>query len=88
MINMVKIYTKSCVPCRMLSPILEDLKKEYEGIIDIKEVAVDDGIPEEYKDFNIMSTPTVLFFKDGVFKDKVSGLKIKQVYKEVIEGLK
>ena len=88
MINLVKIYTKSCTPCKMLTPILNDLKKEYEGIIDIKEVCVDDGIPEEYKDLNIMSTPTVLFFKDGVFKDKVSGLRVKQVYKDVIEELK
>lgn len=87
MINIVKIYTSTCVPCKLLSPILDRLQTEFTGKISIQEVNADEGIPELYSDMNIMSTPTLLFIKDGVLLDKVVGLRSYDYLKKLIEKL-
>ena len=87
MINIVKIYTSTCVPCKLLSPILDRLQTEFTGKISIQEVNADEGIPELYSGMNIMSTPTLLFIKDGVLLDKVVGLRSYDYLKKLIEKL-
>ena len=85
MINIVKIYQTHCVPCRMLAPILEKLQIEFKDQIHIEDVNVDNGIPELYQNMNIMSTPTVLFIKDGVLLDRFSGMKSYDEVKDILE---
>lgn len=87
MINIVKIYTSTCVPCKVLSPILDRLQTEFTGKISIQEINADEGIPELYSDMNIMSTPTLLFIKDGILLDKVVGLRSYDYLKKLIEKL-
>ena len=87
MINIVKIYTTWCTPCKMLTPILEKLQAEFTGKILIQEVNADNGVPELYSGMNIMSTPTLLFLKEGILLEKVSGLKTYDELKSLIEKL-
>lgn len=87
MLNIIKIYTSFCVPCKMLVPVLEKLQAEFTGRISIQDVNVDEGIPELYSDMNIMSTPTLLFIKDGVLLEKIVGLKSYEFLKELITKL-
>lgn len=87
MINIVKIYTTWCTPCKMLIPILEKLQTEFTGKILIQEVNADNGVPELYSGMNIMSTPTLLFLKEGILLEKVSGLKTYDELKALIEKL-
>ena len=87
MLNIIKIYTSFCVPCKMLVPVLEKLQAEFTGKISIQDVNVDEGIPELYSDMNIMSTPTLLFIKDGVLLEKVVGLRSYESLKELITKL-
>ena len=54
-----------CGPCRMISPIVEELSKEYEGSTDIP------------MKFGIRNIPTLLFFKGGVMKEKMVGSTTK-----------
>lgn len=87
MINIVKIYQTHCMPCKMLTPILEKLQAEFTGRIQVTDVNVDEGIPELYQNMNIMSTPTVLFLKDGVLLDRFSGMKSYDEVKKIVEKL-
>ena len=61
---LVDFYADWCGPCRMLSPILEKIAKEYNGKFVLAKINVDDAqiIAGE---FGIMSVPTVILFKNG-----------------------
>ena len=87
MISLVKIYTTWCMPCKILTPILEKLKEEFKDKISVQEVNVDNGVPEQYNNLNIMSTPTLLFLSDGKLLEKISGLKSYDELKSIIKKL-
>ena len=61
-----------CGPCKMLAPTIEKLAKNYEGRVKIYSVDVDNA-RELATSLGIRGVPTVIFFKDGVEKDRVSG---------------
>ena len=87
MINVIKLYTTWCTPCKMLAPILEKLQIDFKNEISIQDINIDNGVPELYSDMNIMSTPTLLFIKDGKLLEKVSGFKSYNELKALIEKL-
>lgn len=68
--TIVDYYTTTCVPCKMLSRILEDLTVDYPFVNVVKVNTTD--YPELGK--GIEAVPTVKFYKDGVLKDVVIGL--------------
>jgi len=61
-----------CAPCRMIGPIIEELAKDYAGKILFGKLNVDKNrkVPLEYQ---IMSIPTILVFKDGSLVDRIIG---------------
>lgn len=65
-----------CGPCRMISPIVEELSAEYEGKWLIAKCNVDESTDIPMK-FGIRNIPTLLFFKDGVMKEKLVGSTTK-----------
>lgn len=65
-----------CGPCRMISPIVEELSKEYEGKWLIAKCNVDEATDVPMK-FGIRNIPTLLFFKDGAMKEKLVGSTTK-----------
>lgn len=75
-----------CGPCRQLTPIIEDLAKEYAGRVKVGKVDID-ASQEVAGKYGIMSVPTVLFFKGGQKVDTLVGLNSKSVYKAKIESL-
>ena len=87
MINVIKLYTTCCTPCKMLAPILEKLQIDFKNEISVQDINIDDGIPELYSGMGIMSTPTLLFIKDGKLLEKISGFKSYNELKELIEKL-
>ena len=78
----IDCYASWCGPCKMLSPILDELSKE---LTDIKfyKVNVDESelITSKYQ---IMSIPTILIFEKGNLKNTIVGLKSKNELKELI----
>ena len=56
----IDFYAAWCGPCKMLSPILDEVAKLYEGRVDIYKVNVDEE-PELADAFNIRSIPTLFF---------------------------
>ena len=73
----VDCYTSWCGPCKMLSPVIDEIAKEYEGKAKICRVNVDEEM-ELAQQYRVMSVPTVLVFKNG----QVSGTSIGYVGKE------
>ena len=70
-------YATWCGPCKMLSPVIDEIAKEYEGKAKICRVNVDEEM-ELAQQYRVMSVPTVLVFKNG----QVSGTSIGYVGKE------
>ena len=76
-IALVDFYADWCGPCKMLAPILEELAEEKADSLTVVKVNVDDS-PETAGAFSIMSTPTVILFKDGQVVDKLVGYTTKE----------
>lgn len=73
---LVDFFATWCGPCKMLSPVLEEVAKEVEGKLDIVKVDVDqDG--ELAMRFGIMSVPTMIIFKDGQPMTQLQGFMPK-----------
>lgn len=81
---LVDFFATWCGPCKMLSPVLEELSKELEGKVNIVKVDVDqDG--ELAMQFRVMSVPTMILFKDGQPVHQISGYQPKQPLKALLE---
>jgi thioredoxin 1 len=84
-VAVVDFWAEWCGPCRMVTPIIEDLSKEYEGKATIGKVNVDVN-PEVSQQFGIRSIPTILILKNGEIVDKHVGVISKPALKEKIEA--
>ena len=80
---LIDCYATWCGPCRMLSPVIDELSKEIEGV-DFYKLDVDDA-PNVSQEFGIMSIPTLLLFKDGKLSDTVVGLRSKSELEEFLK---
>ena len=85
-VTVIDLWAEWCGPCRLMSPIVEELSKEYEGRAVIGKLNVDDN-PEVPTNYNVRGIPTFLIFKNGELKDKVVGAQTKQALKAKIEAV-
>ena len=81
---MVDFWAEWCGPCKMISPLVEELAKEYAGKIKIGKVDVDSN-PSVSSQYGVMSIPTLIFFKGGKVISSVSGAQNKTALKQKIE---
>lgn len=72
----VDFWAEWCGPCKMVAPILEDIADEHAESIRIAKVNVDDN-PGLAREFNVMSIPTMIVFKDGEESLRIVGAKGK-----------
>src|SRR6266498_3332202 len=80
----VDFWAPWCGPCKMVSPTIEELSKEYEGKVVVGKMNVDDN-PQTAGQYGVMSIPTVMIFKGGKPVHSLVGAQGKQAYKTEIE---
>ena len=81
----VDFWATWCGPCRMLSPLLDEVEEEMADKITVVKVNVDDA-DEIAMRFRIMSIPTLLFFKNGAMVDRSVGAMPKSALVDKINA--
>lgn len=81
---LVDFWAAWCGPCRMVSPVVDQLADDFAGRAKIGKVNVDEQNELAGK-FRIMSIPTILIFKNGEVVEKIIGARSKEEYASAIE---
>ena len=77
-------WAEWCGPCKMVSPIIDELSEHYKDRAVIGKVDVDNN-DEATSKYGIRNIPTVLFIKNGEVVDKIVGAGTKNLFTEKIE---
>lgn len=80
----VDFYADWCGPCKMMSPIIDNIAEELGESVKVGKVNTDENM-ELAEEFSIMSIPTIMIFKDGYVVKTFNGVTPKD---EIIEALK
>jgi thioredoxin 1 len=83
---LVDFWAEWCGPCKMLSPILDELAQEYDGRVRIGKVNIDE-FQELAAQYGIRSIPTLLLFKQGQVAEQLVGLRSKRDLKASFDRL-
>lgn len=83
---LVDFWAPWCGPCRMLSPIIEQIADEFAGKAKVCKLNTDDA-RDTAVEFSISAIPTVILFKDGQVQKKWVGLTSKKDISEAINKL-
>ena len=82
----VDCWAPWCAPCRILSPIIEEMAHDYAGKIAFGKVNVDEN-PRVAMEYGIMSIPTLLVFKNGRLADRIVGAMPRKLLEPKITSL-
>ena len=83
-VTLVDFWAEWCGPCRMITPVLEELSGDYEGKASIAKVNVDEaaGLAQQ---FGVSSIPTLLVIKDGTEVQRFVGVTGKSTLASAID---
>jgi thioredoxin 1 len=73
---LVDFWATWCGPCRMVAPVLEEIASEKAGALTVAKLDVDAN-PSTARDFQVVSIPTLILFKDGQPVKRIVGAKGK-----------
>ena len=85
--TVIDFFATWCGPCRMVTPILEDLKSELGENVRVYKIDVDQN-PNLAAQYNVRSIPTIMIFKDGKMQWRESGVQSKATLKSAIASIK
>jgi thioredoxin 1 len=74
---LVDFWAEWCVPCHMVSPVVEEIARDYGTRLKAAKLNVDDN-PQTARQYGVMSIPTLIVFKDGQEKARVVGARGKE----------
>ena len=83
---LVDLWAPWCRPCLMVAPVVERLAEKYNSRLKFCRLNVDEN-PQTAAKYQVMSIPTLLFFKGGKAVDTVVGAVPEQTLQPKIEGL-
>ncbi|WP_027107783.1 thioredoxin [Lacticigenium naphthae] len=82
-LSLTDFWAEWCGPCRMQSPVIDELSEESEGNVSYYKLDVDAN-PEVPSHFGIMSIPTLLVKKDGEVVEKLIGYHGKEQIQSIL----
>ena len=74
---LIDFWADWCGPCKMMAPVIDELAEELDGKIKVGKVNVDEEAALALK-YQIMSIPTLIVMKNGVFEGKNVGVQTKE----------
>lgn len=83
-LTVVDFWAEWCGPCRAISPVIEELSKQYNGKVKIGKLNIDQH-PDVGINYGITSIPAILFIKDGKVIDKQMGAAPRSVLEKKIQ---
>jgi thioredoxin 1 len=82
----IDFYAEWCGPCKMMAPMMEQVKEDYSDKIKIYKIDIDRNRPLAEK-YNIQAVPTLMIFKNGKQLWRVAGVPGKSELKKNIESI-
>jgi thioredoxin 1 len=82
----VDFYADWCGPCKMMAPTFVEVADEYEGKVTFAKLNIDENRDIAVSN-QVMSIPTLIFYKDGEAKDRVTGAIDKATLKSHVDSL-
>jgi thioredoxin 1 len=81
---LVDFWAPWCAPCRMITPILEEVSTDFFGKLEVLKLNVDEN-PEIAKFYKIQSIPALILFKDGIPQEGAIGLRDRSYFEGLLE---
>jgi thioredoxin 1 len=81
---LIDFYAEWCMPCMMMSPIVDDLGKKFKGKIKFGKVNVgeESGLAQKY---NVSSIPNFVLFENGKIKERFIGSMSEEEFEEKLK---
>ena len=85
-IVLVDIWATWCGPCKMISPIVDEISSDYVDRIKVGKCDADAN-RDKVMDLGVRNIPTIFFYKDGQIVDQTHGAVTKKKLTDIIDGL-
>ena len=82
-VTLVDFFAEWCGPCRMMTPVLDEVEKELKGKATVAKLDIDHSSAIAAK-FQVTSVPTLVLFKDGKEIDRLIGVRDAEAIKSFI----
>lgn len=84
-VALVDFWASWCMPCRLVSPIIEKLAEQFDGKVRVAKLNVDEQ-PKVAGRYQIMSIPTIGIFRDGKLVNTLVGVRTERIYQQALEA--